>query len=456
MDFIKDLNRFCANHADKQIAVLFHTSTILNSLAQLQEFFSNQRSNVYAFIPENCVYELKLLAKCSSFPKYREKASFLLEHCSTTNAWAYRDICKFKDVFLKSYQSDIAVFVFFEPAAASAFSEQLGSVPDVYILNCDPYNRKCTNCTPVFSGTRIDRVCFSLRSTELTECTKGAKQFTVRDGMGKTVATLATNELKKFHSGGEAVLYTTPALPGKVVKIFNRVPNKNMVRKFIQLLPLSAKIVGCVLPEALLYCNDVCVGYIMKKLNGSDLGSAMSDFSDAQRKQLVRDVSVILLELRLTQILVTDISSGNVYIDANDRICFVDCDSMEMYCFPGGGTTYPYGHPDVTEDYFYNKLRKPEHFNFSYAVLLFHLLLGIENPLIQKGLGDEDPQWKKHKFPYANQNGKGVCAPGTTANERKLAVWCQQSEAVREGFVGVFNFQTTYDIGEWIKMIGIC
>lgn len=455
MDFIYDFERFHRNYSNKKIGVFFHTSLVQESLENLKSFFQRKKTNVFTYLPENCVYELKLLSQHSNIPIFREKASLLLDYCSTNNAWSYRGICSNKNTFLSSYHCDIAIFVFYEPAAAADFSKKMGNQSYVYILSYDPYDNNLIINSAIPIGENIRRVCKPLNNTPSQTPYKPEDLLVVKDRSRNTIKSFKMSELKNFHGGGEAILFTTPSLPGKLLKVYKFSLGDNMVNKLRLLITFSALFSGCVLPTELLYLKGRCVGYVMNKVEGMDLGCVLSDYNEVQRKQLIKDISVLLLELRMAQFIATDLSAGNIHIGKDGKIRVIDCDSMEFYQYPGGGITPPYGHPDITDDYFYNKLRNSEHVNFSYAVMLFEILLGWKNPLLQKGLGDVDPEWHKHKFPYANSNGCGVSAHGVCVNEAKLQEWCRQPLAIREGFVNVFTFQTTYDIGEWIKRIGI-
>lgn len=454
MNLLSDFASFRIKHPNKKISVFFHTSAVLESADNLKKFFEQNSRYMYAFIPENCVYELRLLSECSSFSKYREKASFLLEHCSTGNAWPYRDMYTYKSSVLSSYHCEVGLFVFYEPLAASDFSQHMGNQQGVFILCYDPYSKRGN----VFSaGQSIARPCLPMNNSTSVDFFKPEDILVLKDRDGREINRISMSKLTEFHRGGEAFLFKTDLMPGKIFKIYNKYcPCEMMVNKLRQLLTINSLASGCVLPTELLYRNGKCVGFVMNQVSGQDLGCSLPRINEVQRKQLIKDISLVLLELRMVQFVVTDLSAGNIHIGRDGKIRIIDCDSMEFYAYPGGGTTPPYGHPDVTEDYFFKKLRTTDHVNFSFAVVLFEIMMGWTNPLLQKGLGDTEPQWRKHKFPYANNGKQGIAAYGTQPNNAKLNVWCSKSQSVREGFEDVFNFKTTYDIGEWLKMIGLC
>lgn len=456
MNFPTDIDKFIGNHQNEKISVFFHTSAVQEALVNLKSFFQRGYKNVYAYIPENCVYELGLLSQDATFPKYREKAAYLLNSCSTVNAWSYRNMFSYKNKFLSSYHCDIALFVFYEPLAAAEFSKRMGTEENVFILSYDPYKINSGPNFPIPAGLSINRPCKPLNNVPSSDPYELEDILIIKSGSGQVVKEIKMSELKKFHGGGEALLFKAPSMPGKLLKIYNYCPGEYMVKKLKLLIGLGSMLSGCVLPTELVYRKGKCVGYVMNRVAGSDMNCVLSDYSDYKRKELIRNISVVLLELRMAQFIVSDLSAGNIHIGSDGKIRVIDCDSMECYCYPGGGVTRPYGHPDVTEDYFYKKLRTADQVNFSYAVMLFEILMGWKDPLVQKGLGDADPEWRKNKFPYTSRNGLGAEAEGVKTNEQKLKLWCQQPSAVRNGFEDVFTFKTTYDIGEWMKIMNIC
>ena len=458
MDFLYDFDHFVRNHPGKKISVFFHTSFILEPNENIRRFFQEQKANVYSYIPENCVYELKLLSQHSNVFRFKNNAKELLTRCSINNAWSYHDMCQYKNSFLSFYHCEVALFVFYEPAVAASFSKLMGYCDSVFILSYDIHNmsRYVIN-TPQQTGHPFRRLCEPANNRYVGIAEVKTQMFEVRDRQDVRRQYISGDKLNFFDGGGESAgIYKTDIMPGKLLKIFNYQPGEGMLKKLKALVDFGegASIKDCVFPTGLLYCHNVCVGYVMNQLVGLNLGCKLSSYNASERRDLIRRLLLSLLELRIRQLYVADISLGNFFIDNNNNIRILDCESMEVGSWPGGGVTDPYGHPDVTKDYFYKRLRDPDHINFALAVLLFEILLDWENPLTQKGLGDSEPKWRKNKFPYANLNGVGVQAAGVVANKQKLEEWRRQPQAIREAFVEVFNFRRTYDIGEWIKAIG--
>ncbi len=455
MDFNYDLGRFVRDNPGKRIAVIFHTSVVLESVDNLKSFFSSKSANVDVYATKNSISELELLSKHSTYPRYREKAKLILENIITGGAWSATDMCTFSNEFLDSYHCDVAVFVFYEPAAAQELSEKMGKLANTYILSYDPYESKTPLNLAKPVGSDITRKCIPLTLTPRKQSFKPDDVLTVMDRKKNVVGSLKVSELDFFRNGGESMLFLSKTMPDKIIKLYKFVPDKHMTDKLKLMYTFRELFGSCTMPVEFIYLNGSCVGYVMEKLEGTDLGCILTDITEAKKLKLIRDLSVTILELRLAQFIITDFSMGNIFVLKNGGIRIVDCDSMEFHFYPGGGITPPYGHPDVTEDYYYKKHRKAEQVNFSYAVMLFEILLGWRNPLGRKGLGTREPEWRKDPFPYTNENGCAAVVEGMSVNEEKLKMWRKQSSDVRDGFVDVFNFRASYDIGEWISRIGL-
>ena len=147
---------------------------------------------------------------------------------------------------------------------------------------------------------------------------------------------------------------------------------------------------------------------------------------------------------------ITDLSMRNLYVCPDGRVVAIDTDSMEVAHYPGGGVTPTFAHPDVTEEYYFTRLRKAEHTNFPLAVLLFNILVG-EDPLACCGHID-NLEWRKDKFPLSNDsNGRGCELNGMKVNAERLREWNSLSKDERECFINAFNFTEICDIGTWVK-----
>ena len=222
VDFLFDFEHFVNMHQNSRIGVFFHTSCVLES--QLEEkkkkYGDKKYSNkILFYLPGNCVYELKLLKESGSSPGLKKRAVILLNNCGTGNAWFYRDMFSFKGRFLNCYHCDAALFVFYEPAAAASFSESMGKCSYIYILSYDTHHLSSAVINPAIdAGLEIGRPCVPAASSGKKMPDKKGVLFEVRDRNGAARTTIYGKDLEYSNSGGEGVLYTTSAMPGKLNK----------------------------------------------------------------------------------------------------------------------------------------------------------------------------------------------------------------------------------------------
>lgn len=470
---LTDVDRFVEDHPTKNIGFFFHTSAVAEQYDNLEEYFQKikayrkQGKMVCSYLSKNCVYELKLLEELGSdVARCREKASLLLKSCYHENTWSYQDIRKYKDQFLKCYSLDCAVFVFYDPASADDFSRRLGALENVIVFSYNPYlfhTLEGHGQRIYRSGCEIRRRCSRLKNAASPQQTKYSPKptdlLTVTRRDGTVVRQIKGSELRgapNCPEGGEARVYCVDEMPGKLLKIYHKNVGEGMVKKLKCMMINSKWLPHCVLPTELLYVGDRCIGYVMDRLEGRDLRTLFNqnEYTDEQSLELAKKLSAVVMELRCRQFEITDFSEGNVFVDNHEKVWIIDCDSMEYVCYPGGGTTYPFGHPDVDAGYFNTKLRTRQQVDFSYAVMLFDLLLGWSNPLTQGGA--EKPLWRgEYAFPFTTDSkGRGTAVDGAIVPETKLRNWCRQSTEVRTGFEDVFNFREIYDIGEWMRRLG--
>ena len=454
-----DVARFAYMHSSKQIAVFLHTSLLKESNIGILKLVTLKPKNVFYYLTENTVYELRLLAKYSHSENYRKKAKTMLDSFRTKNAWSLKSIIDYKNCFLDAYRADIALFVFLVPVSAQDFTVKMGKAENVYFMNCDPLNTLITFYSPALSGTRVVRKCTAIHHESTARPFAKTDTFVICDARLNKRQTVYGNDLKPFNNtGAEAILFTAESLPNKVLKIYKYPMENDKLTRKLQLmcfLNQGGYLSCCVLPSALIMRDGKCVGFVMDKSIGRELSDVIRCYNEVQKYGVIRDLTVSLLEMRFASILFTDISPHNIQISSGGALRILDCDSMEICQYPGGGITPPYGHPDVTEKYFYSLLRTMEQIDFSYAVMLFTILLW-EQPLLQAGLGDVDVEWRVHQFPLANDtSGNGVTAANAKLGPGRLEAWKELPLSVRKNFVDVFNFMYTHDFGSWVKALDL-
>ncbi len=452
---------FLAKHENERVAVFLHTSTVMIRKHNLEILKQASSSKVKIYLTENSVYELGLLKEYSANPVLRKKAANLLNAFKGSYSWSHCEMCQRKYSVASQYKYDKALFVFCEPAAASEFSKRFIFDESNFILSFDPYFSKRSDNSVFPAGNEIRRNCTPIKNSGLVVTSDWLE---IKGVNGELKRRFRFSDLGDYvNYGGEAKIYQMAALPGKLIKIYSDIaPCEEMVEKIKWLAMLYGELQCCALPSDYVYSGNKCVGFVMDKIEGDMLGFVINRFLEtndaAERRRILINLSVSLLEARINQLIVADLSPRNAIVKDNGRVVFIDSDSMEFGRFPGGSVTPPYGHPgfDAAKDS-YKRLRTFEETNFSYAILLFWLYMGYDDPLWQKGVPDDGFNWNIHKFPLANSTVLGAAceANGLHVNSEALRNWRQVPYAVRVGFVDVFSKQKTYDIGEWLKATGI-
>lgn len=456
-----DLEMFCTEHSNEHVIVILHTSIVFASKEDIIDILSKRN----CIVLKDCLYELKLLAKLGVNKIFREHARLVLERVNSVN-WKTSDLWNNPDGFKAAFHCDIPVYVFFEPASAESFVMHMSQRDDFYYLSYDPFiklkqDKNCKDimysCIPQPTTKRLNRKCIPIRQTgvEINIDPNGYLELADENNqlLGKRIN---VSDLKIIGGGGEGKVYETSSMPGQVIKIYKDAPCDDMVTKLCWLMQLSGSMPHCIQPQYLIYHKGTCVGYVMKKVEGVTFLQFHNNIDSKPRNEIdtfIVNLTKVLLNLRLLQFCVTDLSMGNVWIDQDGRVRILDCDSSEFCCFPGGGFTVPFGHPGLTADYPNKRLRLREHADFSYSVMLYQCIMKSTSPLQQRGF--EGPQkhedWGKFRFPLANdKDGNGVVVSGAFVNPKRVSLWQQLPLAVRQNFVDTFTFAEVPNIGSWI------
>lgn len=455
---INQIEQFCKKYKSKRIGIFLHTSVVQEQSEDLKNLRSYSKQIRY-YLPHDSVSELELLSKHSNLYYYRTKSRLLLDGCAKRINLTWNHIVEYKTNICYLHDCDVALFVFYEPAAAIDFNKRMGATKNTYVLSVDFYDID-NNVSLVSTGSSIKRKACKPFNLDFNEYIFGENDILeVIDKDKSIIDKYSLSDLEEVGFGGESFLYTHPTKKDTMIKIFWFELSQEMVNKLKLMMQCADMLVGVTLPDALVYHQNRCIGYQMKRAEGVSLRHYLNTSANSVSlfKDLIRNISVLLLELRMAQLIVSDLSDGNIFVSKDGKkITIIDADSAEFYCYPGGGATEPYRHPDLTIDYFYSKYRLYEYFHFSYSVVVFQILMGYKNPLMQKGLGIEEPEWRKNKFPLTNSFfGKPKETRGCKVNPDCLTNWKNQSPAMRKKFVEVFNFKTTPTIGEWCSTLGI-
>lgn len=470
MGLYESVAALAARHKDEQVLLILHTSCVLETAYSLRRL--KGLANVSVTVPNNVFYELQLL-KGSSNARFAKNAEVILTELCANRALKYDTeqffggCSSFVDV--ADLHAGISVFGFYDHSAAEEFIKYSVSrrSGDVYVFSYDVFgfNADFDSLEPLaaFRGFRQSREPFLCKCIPVP-CTEPASYDPVENKKLRIAAGdlfynaryISGDSLKLIAGGigGEAKVYSTPELPGKVIKCYTKVlPSKEKTDKLLELIRLGEKIKlpNIAMPEELVFDQTKrCIGFTMPEVNGRSLSSIFYSelWYTYDRHTVLRRLAQLLLELRLYRINVVDLSGNNVRVSEDNRVYIIDCDSFETCRYPGSGYTPPYGSPDLDKNRLDEKLREPHQNNFEFAVLLFQCLLGWENPLTQKNMGDESPEWGVMQFPYEYNSQ-------TNAAAEKYKRWMALDEPVRIAFADEFHFRRRHSIGAWVRALGL-
>lgn len=263
-------------------------------------------------------------------------------------------------------------------------------------------------------------------------------------------------------SGTHAAVYECSRYPGKLVKIYKeRAFSGNQLRK-LERLCLLRKAAGAeldllahlALPEQLLRTpqGDV-VGYTMRRCPGRPLRDyRVIGWKDHDQAKILRQLLSLLVHLHTMRVLVNDLSFNNILVDEEDRVNLVDCDSFQVFHFPGGGVTELFRHPQLVQSCAPHQLKEPRHEYFSLAVLLYQFLF-CADPICP--LSDDEGaelNWNNGVFPLELH---GKLPGGPEVNACVLREWMRCPESLRKLFCDEFHFQEDHSFGAWIDALGL-
>jgi hypothetical protein len=248
--------------------------------------------------------------------------------------------------------------------------------------------------------------------------------------------------------GSYSRLYTHNAYPGRYFKVYKqKAQTDTSARKLRELMQYARKkpIAFAAFPEALLVTgDDMILGCGIPIRQGQPLRiyceRRWKGKTPEQVASILRELLTALLELHLHGILVNDLTSNNILISGNDMVHFVDCDSMQFKCYPGGAITELYRHPKINRGTELLELRYPLHEYFALAVLLFQCYVSGD-PLY-----GENANWTNSKFLFGeNLNNRA------DVNEALWENWMELPAVLRRMFSDVFLQRRDYSIGAWCR-----
>ena len=238
---------------------------------------------------------------------------------------------------------------------------------------------------------------------------------------------------RELGRGGEGVVYELQGSTDMVLKHYTEPLTPQRVQKLHKMVLMRSPAIDAYAawPQALVRDagGSVC-GFIMRKLSG--FMPLHMIFSPLDRKRMfpdkgynflvhvARNLAVAFHKLHQAGLVVGDVNEGNILIDAQGMVAFIDCDSFQVkgddgyfYCEVGVPRYTP---PELLElQTFEQVVRITNTDVFSMAVLIFQLLFLGRHPFAGRNRSaadiDEETAIKLREFAYSTSGRKKKLSP---------------------------------------------
>ena len=261
-------------------------------------------------------------------------------------------------------------------------------------------------------------------------------------------------------TGGEGSVYLTDS--NFICKIYK----KEKVTKFREekiklLIQHRIKVKNVCLPEYIAYNNSKqFVGYLMPQATGKELHISLlqpmilkTKYENWNRIHLTKVALNILYkieELHKYNIILGDINPGNILVDNENNIYFIDTDSYQIEDYP-----CPVGMPLYTKKEkhnikYENYLRTKNDDIYAISILLFLIMLPGKSPFAFKGGGSAKENMKPENFPYKCYDGAGY---NNAPDGQWVYIWSHLPKKLKLIFCRVFKKNEKIALYELIKEI---
>lgn len=446
------------------IMLILHTSCVNYDDDMLRQM---ERVPAFWVLPHSVRYELQLLAQG---PVFRPQALRILRRAGADarrlklqGRWELEQLYRepgSADSPERLYRG-VMVFWFGDLNKQDEFLWNVRTLPDrhcILMLNSWDCYRDSGRIRPVNEVREFScRCCQALsRGTPLPP----PEELTLYDAAGAAFSGRELTPVGLF--GANADIYESDRFPGKLVKLYKqRALSGNARRKLERLCALQrsagaerALLEHLALPEQLIRTSrgDIA-GYTMRKCPGRPLRDyRVIGWQGHDLARILRNLLELLVHLHTMRVLVNDLSFNNVLIDDDDRVSLVDCDSFQVFHYPGGGITEPFRHPRIDPDCAPHMLQEPRHEYFSFAVLLFQIMFHGDPLRPMTGTDAKDLTWNNGGVPL---DVSGQVPDGPTANGCILREWERCPEPLRILFSDEFHFREDHSFGAWIHALGL-
>lgn len=275
---------------------------------------------------------------------------------------------------------------------------------------------------------------------------------------------------RELGRGGEGAVFEVAVFNNLVVKVYNDPPGPVLISKLKDMLTLKSPSIEnyAAWPVDIVSDNNgKIVGFAMRKLTG--FVPLHMVFSPMDRKKLfpdkgynflvhiARNVATAFHHLHNTGLVAGDVNEGNILINNNGMVAFIDCDSFQVkssngyhFCEVGVPRYTP---PELLRLQSFGQVVRTSNTDaFSMAVLIFQLLMMGRHPFagVNKSSADIDEETaiRQHYYAY-NTVRKTPLQPPPDA--LKMAGFPQQViELFNRSFLEEDNRPAT---AEWIQAL---
>lgn len=293
---------------------------------------------------------------------------------------------------------------------------------------------------------------------------------------GRTVKGLYNGDYmlgRELGRGGEGQVYEVYHNDGVVVKLYNEEPDSSRAEKLKHMVSMGNNSIHTYAAWPTDIVTDLkgnTIGFVMRKLVNSVPLHML--FSPMDRKKIfpnkgynflvhvARNLAAAFYSLHSAGLVIGDVNEGNILIDKNGMLTFIDCDSFQVqvkeekkYYFCEVGVPR-YTPPELLEMVSFDEVvRTPNTDVFSMAVLIFQLLFLGRHPFAGRNTTEEDideeTAIRLHYFAYSqNTKQHKLLPPGDSFS------FTQLSNTLRDLFHQAFEQRSERPITtEWIKAL---
>ena len=231
-------------------------------------------------------------------------------------------------------------------------------------------------------------------------------------------------------NGGEGTVYTCPAHPKFVIKIYKQRILENQakrdaiekrLRDMLAIEPLrqNPDIAWPVMP--VFDGNKRVAGFVMRAVNGTAMRALQGHeqinrlFPGWDRKDLALVARDFLDKMQLLAdngVMVNDFNPANFMVGKDHKVRLIDCDSFQIPATDGGkphvATSYFASHvaPELLKKpELLNRPRGPEQARFGAAIIVFQLLMCGLHPYSHRNGGTPENNLKQGKCPLGQGSG---------------------------------------------------